>query len=109
MTTDAEKYALDLAKALHAKHYADVTQWKPLEGDLIGLLTQIDNMTASLALAPQVKETPPPSSHVVGLSAETAKRVHDLLEVYAPGEFTLEMAATIASAALATTEGSTDA
>lgn len=55
MTTDAEKYALGLAKALHTKHYADVTQWKPLEGDLIGLLTQIDNMTASLSLAPQVK------------------------------------------------------
>lgn len=36
-----------LAVALHAKHYSDVTQWRPLD-DAEGLLSQIDNMTAAL-------------------------------------------------------------
>lgn len=43
----AMSYATTLATALHAKHYMEVTQWKPLP-DLLGVLTQIDNMTASL-------------------------------------------------------------
>jgi hypothetical protein len=45
-------YAERLATALHEKHYAaSAPDWKPLHGDLIGLLTQIDNMTAGLSLA----------------------------------------------------------
>jgi hypothetical protein len=36
-----------LAVVLHAKHYPDVTQWRPLD-DAEGLLSQIDNMTACL-------------------------------------------------------------
>jgi hypothetical protein len=40
-----------LAKALHAKHYSEVTQWRPLTGDLVGLITQIDNMTSGLSRA----------------------------------------------------------
>ena len=43
----AKNYATTLAIALHAMHYPEVTQWKPLP-DTLGLLTQIDNMTASL-------------------------------------------------------------
>ncbi len=44
-------YATRLAIAIHAKHYAEVTQWKPLP-DLLGVLTQIDNMTSGLIRAP---------------------------------------------------------
>ena len=40
-------YALTLAKAIHAKHWAAATDWRPLPTTL-GLLTQIDNMTAGL-------------------------------------------------------------
>lgn len=36
-----------LAVALHARHYAEVLQWQPLD-DAEGLLSQIDNMTAGL-------------------------------------------------------------
>lgn len=46
---------LNLATALHEKHYADVTHWKPLAGDLSGLILQIDNMTAGLVRAPTLK------------------------------------------------------
>lgn len=45
----ATVYAETLATALHAKHYAEITNWRPLSGDLFGLLTQIDNMAAGLA------------------------------------------------------------
>jgi hypothetical protein len=45
----AEAYAERLARALWAKHYADdAPQWEPLTGDLMGLLSQIDNMTTGL-------------------------------------------------------------
>lgn len=40
-------YAKTLAVAIHAKHYADVKHWQPLD-TVIGLLTQIDNMTSGL-------------------------------------------------------------
>ena len=40
-------YAKTFAIAIHAKHYAEVTQWRPLP-DLLGILTQIDNMTSGL-------------------------------------------------------------
>ena len=43
----ANEYAMRLAVSLHAKHYADVEQWKPLP-DTLGLLTQIDNMVCGL-------------------------------------------------------------
>lgn len=49
MNKEATRYAERLAVALHQKHYPEVVQWKPLSGDLLGLLTQIDNMTAGLA------------------------------------------------------------
>ena len=56
----AYAYALNLAKAMHAKHYADTApQWEPFP-DLLGLLTQIDNMTAGLTKAAQPAEAPEP-------------------------------------------------
>ena len=44
----ANAYAEQLSVSLGAKHYPEVTQWKPLTGDLIGLLSQIDNMVTGL-------------------------------------------------------------
>lgn len=46
---DATRYAEQLAVSLASKHYSEVVQWRPLSGDLIGLLTQIDNMTTGLS------------------------------------------------------------
>jgi hypothetical protein len=45
------RYAEQLATSLAAKHYPEVTQWRPLSGDLMGLLSQIDNMTTGLVRA----------------------------------------------------------
>ena len=45
--------ATNLAIALHRKHYAtDAPHWEPAP-DVLGLLLQIDNMTAGLSRAPQ--------------------------------------------------------
>ena len=46
----ANSYARSIAVALHASHYPEVAQWRPLD-DTMGLLTQIDNMTCSLVRA----------------------------------------------------------
>lgn len=51
----AESYALGLAKRLHEKHFSGNEGWHPLEGDLIGLLTQIDNMTTELVNRTKLK------------------------------------------------------
>jgi hypothetical protein len=60
--TDAETaalgYATNLAVALHAKHYPEVAQWKPL-GTVLGLLTQIDNMTCGLVKPSQAEAVQP--------------------------------------------------
>jgi hypothetical protein len=49
---DAYGYAKRLAVAIWEQHYkATAPQWKPLD-DLIGVLTQIDNMTAGLTAPP---------------------------------------------------------
>lgn len=45
----AERYAEGLAVALAARHYPEADMWRPLSGDLFGLLTQIDNMTTGLS------------------------------------------------------------
>lgn len=50
----AETYALNLAKGLASKHFPN-NEWEPLEGDLIGLLTQIDNMTTELVNKTRLK------------------------------------------------------
>ena len=53
---DAYGYASRLAVALWEKHYKDAApQWKPLD-DLMGVLTQIDNMTSGLTLLAQQAE-----------------------------------------------------
>jgi hypothetical protein len=54
---DAYGYARRLAEAIWQKHYKAVApQWKPLD-DLMGVLTQIDNMTSGL-IARQDKQEP---------------------------------------------------
>jgi hypothetical protein len=44
----ATLYAENLAWAL-SRNFPHVPQWRPLTGDLIGLLTQIDNMIAGIS------------------------------------------------------------
>jgi hypothetical protein len=46
------KYARQLAASLSAKHFPEVPQWEPMS-DLMGLLSQIDNMTTALVRAPE--------------------------------------------------------
>lgn len=53
---EARQYAENLAVVLHEKYHADNKQWKPLSGDLIGLLTQIDNMTVGLVHRGEVRK-----------------------------------------------------
>jgi hypothetical protein len=49
---DGYGYALRLAVAIWEQHYKDVApQWKPFD-DLMGVLTQIDNMTSGLITPP---------------------------------------------------------
>ncbi len=55
---DAYGYASRLAVAIWERHYKDVApQWKPLD-DLMGVLTQIDNMTSGLTRLAQPEEEP---------------------------------------------------
>lgn len=37
-----------LATGLAEKHFPEIPQWRPLSGDLVGLILQIDNMTTAL-------------------------------------------------------------
>jgi hypothetical protein len=41
---EAEQEATNLATTLHKRYYAEITQWSPLAGDVVGITTQIDNM-----------------------------------------------------------------
>jgi hypothetical protein len=52
----ALSYAHQLANHLHRRHYPEAQGWEPAK-DLLGLLTQIDNMTAGLVRQPQAKLT----------------------------------------------------
>jgi hypothetical protein len=45
-------YATRLAEAIARKHYPEVPQFRVLP-DLMGILTQIDNMTSGLTRAPK--------------------------------------------------------
>jgi hypothetical protein len=55
---DAYGYASRLAVAIWEQHYKDVApQWKPLD-DLMGVLTQIDNMTSGLTRLAQPEQEP---------------------------------------------------
>jgi hypothetical protein len=61
----AYSYAKQLSEAIWSKHYKDIApHWKPLD-DLIGVLTQIDNMTAGLA---------PPRREWQGLTEEEGEQ-----------------------------------
>ena len=52
------EYAARLATALWEKHYKRFSpNWSPLP-DLMGVLTQIDNMTAGMVLAPDPEDIP---------------------------------------------------
>ena len=44
---DAFDYAKGLAIVLHKQHYPEIVHWR-VDDDLLGVLTQIDNMTAGL-------------------------------------------------------------
>jgi hypothetical protein len=64
----AYSYAKQLSEAIWGRHYKDIApHWKPLD-DLIGVLTQIDNMTAGLA---------PPRREWQGLTEEEIQSIHD--------------------------------
>jgi hypothetical protein len=54
---EVERYAEHLAVSLWEKHYkTDAPQWKPMTGNMAGLLTQIDNMTAGMGRADAIRE-----------------------------------------------------
>lgn len=46
-TEHAHRWATELAISMAKRFYPEVTQWKPLP-DLLGVITQIDNMTTGL-------------------------------------------------------------
>jgi len=55
---DAYGYAKRLAEAIWKKHYQSTApQWEPFD-DLMGVLTQIDNMTAGLTTPPAAQPAP---------------------------------------------------
>lgn len=61
----AHRWATELAVNLARKHYPEVTQWKPLP-DLLGVITQLDNMSTGLVRAPQPEQAAQaPHEHAV--------------------------------------------
>lgn len=63
----AASYAEHLACAIWERHYKDdAPHWKPLSGDVLGLLTQIDNMTAGLSRNQRISApTPNPDTETL--------------------------------------------
>lgn len=57
-TEHAHRWATELAVNMHRKFYPEVTQWKPLP-DLLGVITQIDNMSCGLVRAGAGEPTEP--------------------------------------------------
>jgi hypothetical protein len=51
-TWTPEKYAGQLALGMARKFYPDAPQFEPMTGDIMGLISQIDNMQAGLVRAP---------------------------------------------------------
>ncbi len=67
----AQSYATTLAVSMHKQHYAeDAPNWQPLP-DLVGLLTQIDNMYAGLRNDLEALEAE--NKRLVGLPLATIK------------------------------------
>lgn len=52
-TEHAHRWATELAASMAKKHFPEVPQWQPLP-DLLGVITQIDNMTTGLVRAQPV-------------------------------------------------------
>jgi hypothetical protein len=50
------RYATQIAEYLHKNCYPEVTQWKPISGDLFGVLMQIDNMCTGVQRKPKPEE-----------------------------------------------------
>ena len=66
---EATAYAERIARSLWRKHYAnDAPEWEAMKGDLMGLLSQIDNMLTGLARAKHLN-----SVQDVQINAENAK------------------------------------
>jgi hypothetical protein len=72
-------YASRLAVALWEKHYKDIApQWKPLD-DLMGVLTQIDNMASGLTrLAQQAEPVAKVELMMTGGNAGLATRIVEI-------------------------------
>lgn len=56
-TEHAHRWATELAASMARKFYPEVTQWEPLP-DLLGVITQIDNMVTGLVRAPTAEAAP---------------------------------------------------
>lgn len=59
-TEHAHRWATELAISMAKKFFPEVTQWKPLP-DLLGVITQIDNMTTGLVRAAPPSQAPEPA------------------------------------------------
>lgn len=57
-TEHAHRWATELAVYMSKKFYPEVTQWQPLP-DLLGVITQIDNMTTGLVRAQPTEQVEP--------------------------------------------------
>lgn len=83
----AVAYAEQLATDLHAKHFPDVTQWRLLSGDLVGILTQIDNMTVGLATSRPPSAGDDLGNGRVAVPAASIRAVLDTVQEMRPGQF----------------------
>jgi len=73
----AQSYATTLAVSMHKQHYAeDAPNWQPLP-DLVGLLTQIDNMYTGLRNDLEAAEVE--NKRLVGLPLATLMAERDAL------------------------------
>lgn len=46
------KYLEKLLYIMHNTHFADHNEWRPISGDLMGMLTQLDNMMSAWTIKP---------------------------------------------------------
>lgn len=78
-----EKYAEQLAISTREKHYPEVPQFEPMSGDIMGLLSQIDNMLTGLVRSPAASPNPLPAAREeVGVTEAT---VEAALHAHVPG------------------------
>lgn len=76
------RYLTQLVEELAKKHYPEITQFKPLYGDIFGLLLQIDNMTYGLSRAPSnpAGDELPPCSNPECVSVDALREVLEVLK-----------------------------